>query len=75
MQSRDEELAESLMRAHIRRVRQLVVVDVFPVTTPKQVFGSLPAKGKAKTIEEMDRGVLAEATRRHKRGSQGGKGA
>jgi DNA-binding GntR family transcriptional regulator len=26
MQARDEELAESLMRAHIRRVRQLVVL-------------------------------------------------
>jgi DNA-binding GntR family transcriptional regulator len=27
MQARDEELAESLMRAHIRRVRQLVVLE------------------------------------------------
>ncbi len=35
----------------------------FPETQPKDVFGSLPCKGKPKTLGEMDLGVLAEAKR------------
>jgi hypothetical protein len=40
---------------------------VFAETQPNEVFASLPYKGKPKTIEEMDAGVLAEARRRHAR--------
>ncbi len=36
---------------------------VFTETQPKDVFGSLPYKGKPKTLREMDLGVLAEAKR------------
>ena len=38
---------------------------VFAATRPEDVFGVLPWKGKPKTLEEMDAGVLAEARRRH----------
>lgn len=37
----------------------------FPETRPQDVFGMLPRKGRPKTLEEMDAGVLAEARRRH----------
>lgn len=40
----------------------------FAETRPEDVFGMLPHKGKPKTLEEMDAGVLAEARRRHARG-------
>lgn len=40
----------------------------FAETRPEDVFGVLPHKGKPKTLEEMDAGVLAEARRRHARG-------
>lgn len=40
---------------------------VFPETQPQDVFGMLPHRGKPKTLEEMDAGVLAEARRRHAR--------
>jgi antitoxin VapB len=43
--------------------------DFFPPTQPEDVYGSLRSDGKPKTIREMDSGVLAEAARRHKRGS------
>lgn len=39
----------------------------FSETRPQDVFGMLPHKGKPKTLEEMDVGVLAEARRRHAR--------
>lgn len=39
----------------------------FPETRPQAVFGMLPHRGKPKTLEEMDAGVLAEARRRHAR--------
>lgn len=39
----------------------------FPETRPQDVFGMQPHKGKPKTLEEMDAGVLAEARRRHAR--------
>ena len=38
---------------------------VFAHTRPEDVFGALPHQGKAKTIEEMDASILAEAKRRH----------
>jgi AbrB family looped-hinge helix DNA binding protein len=39
----------------------------FPETRPQDVYGSLPAKGKPKSIEEMNAGILAEARRRYAR--------
>jgi AbrB family looped-hinge helix DNA binding protein len=40
---------------------------MFAPTRPKDVFGSLRFKGKAKSIAEMNAGVAAEAKRRHAR--------
>ena len=40
---------------------------VFAPTRPKDVFGSLPYAGRAKTIEEMEAGIAAETKRRHAR--------
>ncbi|RUW94787.1 hypothetical protein EOA19_01640 [Mesorhizobium sp. M7A.F.Ca.US.010.02.1.1] len=37
---------------------------VFPPTRPEDVFGSLPNRGKSKTLREIETGVLAEARRR-----------
>ncbi len=51
-----EETAEGIL---------LKPAPAFAQTRPGDVFGSLPYKGKPKTIEEMDEGVLAEARRRH----------
>ncbi|MFC5384517.1 AbrB/MazE/SpoVT family DNA-binding domain-containing protein [Aquamicrobium segne] len=42
-------------------------VPAFAETRPEDVFGMLAWKGKPKTLEEMDAGVLAEAKRRHAR--------
>ena len=39
--------------------------SAFAETRPEDVFGSLPSSGGAKTVAEMDAGVLAEARRRH----------
>jgi AbrB family looped-hinge helix DNA binding protein len=39
----------------------------FAETRPKDVFASLPHRGRPKTLEEMEAGVLAEARRRHAR--------
>ncbi|HCO54764.1 MAG TPA: AbrB family transcriptional regulator [Pelagibacterium sp.] len=39
----------------------------FAETRPEDVFGMLGYKGKPKSLEEMDAGVLAEAKRRHAR--------
>ncbi len=41
--------------------------SVFPPTRPEDVFAMLKYDGPAKTIEDMDAEVLAEATRRHAR--------
>jgi AbrB family looped-hinge helix DNA binding protein len=41
---------------------------LFPVTKPKDVFGSLRHSGPPKTLEEMEAGVAREARRRHGRG-------
>ncbi len=40
-------------------------LPVFDETRPEQVFGSLRYRGAAKSVEDMDAGVLAEARRRH----------
>jgi hypothetical protein len=40
-------------------------VVLFPVTRPEDVFGCLNYKGKAKTVEEMAAGIIAEAWRCH----------
>lgn len=40
---------------------------VFAETRPKDVFASLPHRGRPKTLEEMEVGVLTEARRRHAR--------
>jgi AbrB family looped-hinge helix DNA binding protein len=40
---------------------------LFKPTRPEDVFGSLKYSGPAKTLEEMDAGVLAEARRRYAR--------
>ncbi|MBA1141437.1 hypothetical protein [Mesorhizobium neociceri] len=42
-------------------------VPVFPSTRPEDVFGSLPNRGKPKTLKDMEKGILAEARRRHTR--------
>jgi AbrB family looped-hinge helix DNA binding protein len=39
----------------------------FAPTRPKDVFGSLPYKGSAKSIADMEAGIAAEAKRRHAR--------
>lgn len=40
----------------------------FAETRPQDVFGSLPHRGKPKTLAGMEAGVLAEARRRQPRG-------
>lgn len=39
----------------------------FAPTRPRDVFGSLPHKGPAKSVADMDAGIVAEAKRRHAR--------
>jgi len=39
----------------------------FAPTRPKDVFGSLPWKGPAKSVADMKAGIAAEAERRHAR--------
>jgi AbrB family looped-hinge helix DNA binding protein len=45
----------------------LKAAPVFERTKSREVFGVLKASGPAKTLEEMDAGILAEARRRHAR--------
>ena len=40
---------------------------LFPPTTVDEVAGMLKYDGPAKTLEEMDQGVMEEARRRHAR--------
>lgn len=40
----------------------------FAQTRPEDVFGSLPYKGRPKSVEEMEAGIAMEAKRRHARG-------
>lgn len=51
-----EEMAEGVL---------LRPATAFAETRPEDVFGSLPHSGDAKTIAEMEAGLLAEARRRH----------
>ncbi|WP_119269802.1 AbrB/MazE/SpoVT family DNA-binding domain-containing protein [Taklimakanibacter deserti] len=46
----------------------LKAASLVPRTDPKKVFGMLAYRGRPKTIEEMNAGVLAEAKRQHDRG-------
>jgi AbrB family looped-hinge helix DNA binding protein len=41
---------------------------LFKETRPEEVFGMLPHRGPAKTVEEMQAGIEAEVQRRHARG-------
>jgi AbrB family looped-hinge helix DNA binding protein len=43
----------------------LKAAPVFAATTPNEVFGSLPFDGPAKSIEEMNASIAAEAKRRN----------
>lgn len=43
----------------------LTTAPAFQPARPQDVFGSLRTTGPARTVEEMDAGVLAEAKRRH----------
>jgi AbrB family looped-hinge helix DNA binding protein len=43
-------------------------VPLFPVTKPKDVFGSLLPSGAPKSLEEMEAGIVNEARSRHARG-------
>jgi AbrB family looped-hinge helix DNA binding protein len=45
----------------------LKAAPIFAPTRPEDVFASLPSVGVAKSLEEMDAGILAEARRRHAR--------
>jgi AbrB family looped-hinge helix DNA binding protein len=40
---------------------------LFPASNPQDVYGCLPHRGPAKSIEEMNAGIAAEAKRRHAR--------
>jgi AbrB family looped-hinge helix DNA binding protein len=42
--------------------------SIFPPTRPQDVFACLPHKGPAKTIDDMNAGIAAEAKRRHASG-------
>lgn len=43
------------------------LTNAFVPTRPEDVFGCLPYTGKAKSLEQMNAGIAAEARRRHAR--------
>jgi AbrB family looped-hinge helix DNA binding protein len=43
-------------------------VPLFPVTKPRDVYGSLPHSGPPRSLKDMAAGIAAEARRRHARG-------
>jgi AbrB family looped-hinge helix DNA binding protein len=45
----------------------LKAAPLFAATRPEDVYGSLPAKGAPKTLEDMEASIVAEAKRRHAR--------
>ena len=45
----------------------LRAASAFTQTIPDEVFGMLPTQGPARSVEDMDAAVLAEAARRHGR--------
>jgi AbrB family looped-hinge helix DNA binding protein len=55
-----EFVVESTARGVLLRPKQ-----VFPVTHIDGVFGSLPYRGKAKSLSEFDAGIRIEMRRRH----------
>ena len=64
---KSEQISERLQLAAIGMEAEFaLVVDDQPVR-PEDVFGMLSHAGPAKTLEEMEEGVLAEARRRHAR--------
>lgn len=57
-------------RLTVEETAEGVLLKPAPAFTPTrsdEVFGSLRVTGTAKTLEEMEAGVLAEAKRRHAR--------
>jgi AbrB family looped-hinge helix DNA binding protein len=44
-----------------------VLLKPFPAVKAADVFASLPYRGKPKSVEEMEAGIIAEARRRHAR--------
>jgi AbrB family looped-hinge helix DNA binding protein len=46
----------------------LKAAPIFPPTRSEDVYGSLRYKGRPKTLEEMEAGIVAEVKRRHARG-------
>lgn len=46
----------------------LRLMPAFATTGSEYVFGSLAAEGPAKTLADMDAGIMEEARRRHDRG-------
>jgi uncharacterized protein (DUF433 family) len=56
-----------LEEAKDRMIETASCAPIFKPTRSDEVFGSLKFSGRAKTLEEMDAGVLAEARRRHAR--------
>jgi AbrB family looped-hinge helix DNA binding protein len=45
----------------------LKIAPMFPPTTPEDVFASLSYEGPARTVEDMNAGIAAEAKRRYAR--------
>lgn len=45
----------------------LKAAPVFAATRPEDVFGSLAHRGPAKSLADMEAGIVAEAKRRHAR--------
>jgi len=45
----------------------LTARPAFAATRPADVFGSLPSKGPAKSLDEMQAGIAREVQRRHAR--------
>ncbi|MBM6583922.1 AbrB/MazE/SpoVT family DNA-binding domain-containing protein [Microvirga sp. BT689] len=43
----------------------LKAAPLFTSTQPEDMYGSLPHKGAAKTLEAMDAGIVAQAKRRY----------
>ena len=55
-------------RLAVENTREGVILKPLPAfeeTKPEGVFGSLRHRGAARSVEDMDVGVLAEARRRH----------
>ena len=51
-----------------RTAKGVVLRAVFPATRPEDVFGCLGPALEARSVEEMEAGIMAEVRRRHARG-------